>query len=1044
MEGIAVIGLAGRFPHAENAAQYWDNLCAGRECLEELTEDDILAAGVPRRSLSEERVRSRGILQDADCFDASFFGYSPREAEIMDPQQRVFLELAWEALEDAGYDTERTPESVGVFAGVGINTYFQNNVRARPDILDTFGMFPATVLNEKDFVATRVAYKMNLRGPAVTVQTACSTSLVAVCNACQSLLSYECDVALAGASAAVFPQCHSFIHEEGGMIAPDGHCRPFDARAGGTLFSDGAGIVVLKRLDDAIAAGDNVLAVIKGFAVNNDGTDKAGFSAPSVNGQAEVIRMAQELAGFSPDSISYVEAHGTATPLGDPIEVAALTEAFRNGTERTQFCGIGSVKSNIGHLDVAAGVAGLIKTVLALKHETLPPTLHFEKPNPEIDFENSPFYVVDRLSKWKRTDAPRRAGVSSFGIGGTNAHVVLEEAPERPATQPDPRGRHLFVWSAKTQESLDASTSNLASYLQSAGAVNLADVAYTLQTGRRELAQRRAIVCRDAADAVAALEDPSSRRVSTGTADAAGAGVVFLFPGQGSQRVGMGRELYEHEPIFRETLDGCAEVLRNKIGLDLRDLLYPEPQKEQWAEDRLVQTRYTQPALFAVEYSLAQLWRNYGVEPAAMIGHSVGEYVAACLAGVFSLEDALQVIAERGRLIQQLPGGSMLAVLAAAADVAPRLGGALSLAAVNGPALCVVAGPDEEIATLEADLGARGLTTRRLRTSHAFHSSMMDPALEPLEEVLQAIPLHQPKIPFISNVTGAWADGDEVTKPGYWVRHVRQAVRFADGADELLREKQIFLEVGPGATLSTLMRQQQGSLSARVVAGSLPARSNAASEIEAVFEAAGRLWVNGVSLDWEGFHAGRERRRTSLPTYAFERKRYFIQPKPLEDADKKRSDKVLTIPSRLSAERGEKQPVAKPAAPSIDVLRTKLVDLSGLPANLLGDCTPFVDLGLDSLQLAQFCRVIETAFGIRIEPKHFAGDRACLRSIADRLVESSSDRRRSEASSAAPSRAELEDIRDQLRELTVRVEELSAAAGPSSAPGSGGRRVSQG
>lgn len=1045
LDGIAIVGMAGRFPKAANVAAYWENLCAGRECLDSFTEDEIVSAGVPRRSLSGERVRSRGVLQDADCFDASFFGYSPREAEIMDPQQRVFLELAWEALEDAGYDSERTPGAVGVFAGVGINTYFDHNVRARPDILDTFGMFPAVVLNEKDFVATRVAYKMNLRGPAVTVQTACSTSLVAVCNACQSLLSYECDMALAGAAVAMFPQCHSYIHEEGGMISPDGRCRPFDAKAGGTLFSDGAGIVALKRLDDAIEAGDQVLAVIKGFAVNNDGMDKAGFSAPSVNGQAEVVRMAQELAGFSPDSISYIEAHGTATPLGDPIEIAALTEAFRHSTDRKRFCGIGSVKSNIGHLDVAAGVAGLIKTVLALRHQTLPPTLHYESPNPKINFENSPFYVVDRLTEWTSPQGPRRAGVSSFGIGGTNAHVVLEESPERRPTDSDPRGCHLLTLSAKTQEALDASAANLANRLRSAGAMNLADVASTLQTGRRQMNMRRAIVCRDIAGAVAALEAPEARRPAGGAAPADG--VVFLFPGQGSQRVGMGRELYAHEPAFRETLDRCADALRDHMDLDLRELLYPKSGKEQWAEDLLVQTRYTQPALFSVEYALAQLWRSYGVEPAAMIGHSVGEYVAACVAGVFSLEDGLRLIAERGRLIQQQPGGSMLAVLADADEVSSGLDGSLCLAAVNSPSLCVVAGSHEEIEALDAQFCSRGVTTRRLRTSHAFHSSAMDPALEPFEKAMRSVSLRSPKIPYVSNVTGDWAKGEVVTEAAYWARHLRETVRFAAGAEMLLKKHGTFLEVGPGGTLSSLMRQQQGSPSARVVAASLPTRKNAASEYEALFEAVGRLWVSGVSIDWHGLHAGRQRRRVSLPTYAFERKRYSIEPAAVEPAVARGPERVVTIPSRASAEDSRAAPAVRPSGPLRDVLRTKLVELSGLPAEVLGDDTAFVDLGLDSLQLAQLCRVIETAFGVRLPVKHFTNERACLCSIGARLAEELPDLGNSatgEDDCDVPTRAEMLAMQRQIRELSARVEQIAEADEKQLIPVRGGGRANAG
>lgn len=877
-DGIAIVGMAGRFPQSPDIAAFWENLVAGKECLTEFSEDEIVAAGVARKSLSGTRVRSRGVLDRPEYFDAAFFSYSPREAEVMDPQQRVLLELAWSALEDAGYDPERPPGSVGVFAGSGINSYFPNNVARNPDVLEAFGMFPAVVLNEKDFAATRIAYKLNLKGPAMTVQTACSTSLVAVCNACQSLLNYECDMALAGAAAVVSPTCHSCIHEEGGMIAPDGHCRPFDAKASGTLFSDGAGIVVLRRLEDAIEANDHILAVIKGFAVNNDGSDKVGFTAPSVEGQADVIRMAQEFGETPADSISYLEAHGTATPLGDPIEIAALTQAFRRQTQETEYCAIGSVKSNLGHLDVAAGVAGLIKTTLALKHGYIPPTIHFESPNPQINFKKSPFYVVDRLQKWDRTTKPRRAGVSSFGIGGTNAHVVVQEAPLIPQPAARSAEPQLLLLSAKTPTALEAATSNLTAFLEKNRDIDLRDVAHTLQLGRRQFSYRRTLVCNDIEDAVAAGNDRERLDEATSSARRLDAPVAFTFSGQGSQYADMGRDLYEHEPRFRFWFNKCAEGLKPEIGEDLRSIVFPDASQKERSTRLLAETRITQPALFALEYSLAMLWREWGVKPTALAGHSIGEYVAACLADVFTLEDALHLVSVRGRLMHSMPRGSMLAVSLTEEEVRARMNERLSLAAVNASASCVVSGPDEAIDELEKSLAEENVQCRRLRTSHAFHSTMMDPILAQFEaEVVKAQP-KAPRIPFASNVTGQWIRPEEATDPAYWAQHLRGAVRFADCLERLYEVPQrAVLEVGPGRTLTTLAKMHPAKPKETVVLSSIRHPAERRSDVSFALDALGNMWRAGVEIDWQAFRKEQGGRRVSLPTYPFESKRYWLE-----------------------------------------------------------------------------------------------------------------------------------------------------------------------
>ena len=668
------------------------------------------------------------VLEDADLFDASFFGYSPREAQIIDPQQRVFLETAWAALENAGYASEPEGSSIGVFAGSSMPTYIVTQLLADPELIASVGGYQLMLGNDKDFLTTRVSYKLDLHGPSLVVQTACSTSLVAVQVAVRALQRGECDMALAGGVSISFPQRSGYQFQEGMIFSPDATCRPFDKDARGTRAGAGVGIVVLKRLDEAIADRDTIHAVILGAAVNNDGAAKAGYTAPSIDGQVDAIATAQALSGVDPRTIGYVEAHGTGTPLGDPIEIAALTRAFRVGTDEREFCAIGSHKANIGHLDAAAGVTGLIKTVLALEHHEIPPLVHFQSANPQLSLPTSPFRVPTEAEEWRRGETPRRAAVSSFGIGGTNAHVVLEEAPA-PAPVRARRDRHLLVVSAKTSDALDGATAKLVEHLRTHPDAPIANVAYTLQRGRRPFAHRRAVVVRDAAEAVAALSHAERSPVVTSVHEGSARPVAFLFSGQGSQHSGMGRALYETEPAFRDAFDRCAELIRPHLDRDLREL------RDASAEE-VGETRYTQPLLFATEYALGSLWMTWGVEPRAMLGHSIGEYVAAHLAGVFSLEDALMLVAARGRLMQSAQPGDMLAVSLSPDEVARRLIPGVEIAAVNAPALCTVSGEKTAIATFAAALAKAGVEHRVLHTSHAFHSAMMEPVIAPFREVV--------------------------------------------------------------------------------------------------------------------------------------------------------------------------------------------------------------------------------------------------------------------------------------------------------------------
>jgi len=880
---IAIIGMAGRFPQAKNLDEYWQNLQNGVESVSFFSEAEL--QNVDKNLLNNPKyVKATAVLEDIESFDASFFGYSPREAEIMDPQSRIFLESAWEALENAGYNSDTYQGQIGIYAGASINTYLLFNLLANPDLLATVGLEQIKFGNHQDLLTTRAAYKLNLQGSGITIQTACSTSLVAVHLACQSLLFGECDMVLAGGVSVSVPQKAGYLYQEGGILSPDGHCRAFDARARGTVGGSGVGIVVLKRLKDALEDGDRIQATILGSAINNDGSLKIGYTAPSVEGQAKAITEAQAIAGIDPETISYIEAHGTGTALGDPVEIAALTQAFSLRTNKKGFCAIGSVKTNIGHLGAAAGVAGLIKTVLALKHKLIPPSLHFEQPNPEIDFANSPFYVNSSLSEWK-ANRSRLAGVSSFGIGGTNAHVILKEAPTVEVSEVS-RPWQLLVLSAKTESALNAATANLTFHLKQEPNGNLADVAYTLQVGRRTFNHRRIAICQNLSGAVKTLETLEPPQVLTHCQEPCNRAIAFMFPGQGSQYINMGQELYQTEPIFREQVDRCSELLKPHLNFDLRSVLYPSEAEAETAAEQLKQTYLAQPTLFVIEYALAQLWMAWGVRPVAAIGHSIGEYVAACLAGVFSLEAALELVAIRGRLMQQLPAGAMISVLLPEAEVRSLLNDELSLAASNAPSSCVVSGSFSAVNALENRLVERGLGYRRLHTSHAFHSQMTDPILELFAEEVKKVKLRPPQIPFISNVTGTWIADADATDPNYWVKHLRQTVRFSDGIAELLQESErILLEVGPGRVLSTFAKRHQvrdhpshNPESDRTIVASMRHPNEQQSDIAFLLKALGRLWLAGVEIDWSSFYTHEQRSRIPLPTYPFERQRYWIEP----------------------------------------------------------------------------------------------------------------------------------------------------------------------
>ncbi|MBB6498129.1 polyketide synthase [Pedobacter cryoconitis] len=1015
---IAIIGMAGKFPGADTIAELWEVLRNGKETTTFFKKEELDSSVSEELKNDPQYVKARGILNGADLFDPAFFGINPKLAELMDPQQRIFLEISRDVLEKSGHLPAVYDGLIGVFAGSGNNSYYPHNVMGNTELIDQVGSFQVMTVNEKDYISSRTAYELDLKGPAVSVFSACSTSLLAVSQAVESLRKNQCDVAIAGGASITSPIHSGHIYQDGAMLSKDGHCRSFDEKATGTVFSDGAGVVLLKTLSNALADGDVIYGLIKGIGVNNDGGGKGSFTAPSTDGQAAAIAMAIDDAAIEASSLSYIETHGTATPLGDPIEIEGLKQAFGEQTVK-QFCAIGSIKSNMGHMTAAAGVAGLIKTTLALYHREIPPSINFEKPNPDIDFAASPFYVNNQLKTWDSTTI-RRAGVSSFGVGGTNVHVIVEEQDHiQEINQDKGRLKNLLTWSAKSEESLLAYGAALKGQLSAS--LNLADMAYTLQTTREDFLHRAFVVAGTTNELAASLENAV---VSAKLKNLPGE-TVFLFPGQGAQYLKMGTELYENEPVYRNAVDQCAAILANYLDKDIRTIIYADADNIQAGID-LNNTRYTQPALFVTSYALARLWMSWGVQPSVLCGHSIGEYVAAHLAGVFTLEEGLRLIATRGNLVSQLASGVMLSVRTAVSEVEKILPASLSVAAINSPKLCVVAGRAEEIEAFQLLLDEKHILHKKLLTSHAFHSAMMDPILNEFAEIVAQVKLNRPQKPIVSTVTGQFLTDAEAQNPAYWAEHLRKTVQFSPALDTLLElDNPVFIEVGPGNTCTTLIWQHEAKTPFTAVA-SLDKKEITGS-YDALLNALGKIWLSGLNPDWKAFYHNQQRRKIDLPTYNYHKKRYWVSPKT--------EPKTTTI---INTQNTNTFTVMRKDT-LIEKIKHLLENASGIEMDGVTPNQSFIEIGLDSLLLTQVAITLKKEFSLPITFRQLNEEYATIGALAVYIDQNLPEEITSapaiqqinqtvQSTGFAPADTPLGLIAQQLQLLTRQVELMSGAA----------------
>jgi amino acid adenylation domain-containing protein len=981
---VAVIGMAIRFPGALSIEELWDVLKNGKETISFFTPEE-LDKSIPETLRKDPLyVGARGVVPSAKYFDAGFFGINPKLAEAMDPQQRLFLEIAWEALEESGHLPKHYKGSIGVYAGAGTNTYYKKNILTNKDLLNRVGYLQAETVNEKDYIATRTAYHLNLKGPAVSIHSGCSTSLLAIAEAVDAIRNNRCDVALAGGSSVTAPINSGHLYQEGSMLSPDGHCRSFDAKGKGTIFSDGAGVILLKSLEAAKRDGDVIHGIIKGIGVTNDGGNKGSFTAPSTEGQAGAISKALLDAQIKPSEISYVETHGTATPVGDPIEMEGLQMAYGK-QDLNGYCAIGSIKSNMGHLTAGAGVAGVIKTILALKHKKIPASLGYEKPNPAIDFENSPFYVNNSFNDWN-CKGKRRAGVSSFGVGGTNVHLIVEEHETDPVTSGEPKPLQILTWSAKTDSSLEDYKTALGNFIKSSPNTNIADIACSLSATRDTFSKRSFVLANNSENAFSKLLSDDATSIKSSDLKVVPTNLAFLFPGQGAQYLQMGKALYDQEVVFREAVDQCSEILQQAFKFDIRTLIYPEKNSIE-AEDILKDTQFTQPALFVVEYALSQLWMSWGIQPTLLCGHSIGEFVAAHLAGVFSLKDALLLVAIRGKLVSKLPGGSMLSVRTTYENLLEILPKELSVAAVNSDQLCVVSGEDKTIKDFAKILEEKEIPNRLLLTSHAFHSTMMNPVLDEFEAEVKKVRLNIPRLPIVSTVTGTWMTDAEATDIKYWTNHLRATVRFSDAMETALElEDIILLEVGPGRALTTLSQQKKNAKSATSIASLVLPNENETS-YHTVLSALGQLWLKGIEPNWKLFYKDQNRKRVLLPAYEFDRKLCWVDPPQTEITTITFNESPSTESNDNQLIQNQMNTITKPNRKKtiLEKISEIIMNTSGMELESSEYDISFLELGLDSLVLTQMAITCKNEFNTPITFRQLNGEFSTPTLLAEHL-----------------------------------------------------------
>ncbi|MGE5406529.1 MAG: beta-ketoacyl synthase N-terminal-like domain-containing protein [Methanosarcina sp.] len=970
---IAVTGMACRFPGANNLNEFWTNLVEGKDSIKHFTDEELLRYEYNYSTLKNnpDYVKARGVLSDIDKFDAEFFGLTPNEASTTDPQHRIWLETVWDALENAGCDPFSFKGPIGVFAGGYLNTYLLNNILRDKGKLENYirlrttESFQILTGNDVAFIPTKTAYKFNLKGPAINVQTACSTSLVAISLACQSLSSFESDICIAGGVCIVVPQESGYLYQEGAIPSPDGKCKPFDENGQGTVFSNGIGVVILKRVEDAIRARDRIYAIVRGWALNNDGNHKVSYMAPSVDGQAEAILMAQALSEVKPEEIGYIEAHGTATLLGDPIELTALNKAFTGTTITRQSIGIGSVKSNIGHTDAAAGVASFIKSSMSVYNRIIPPSINFSKPNPHFDFANSPFYVQDKLKSWNSSN-PLIIGVSSFGIGGTNAHVIIEEPPlPEMGTETGNELPYLIPLSAKTEAALNARKADLINYVKGAPGVRLMDIAYTLQTGRNHMQYRTYCIASSVDDILTANSFCDEIKVNDSSIQ-----IAFMFSGQGAQHAGMGRELYNSVQGFRIILDECFNVFRSLGGYDIKEIIFGELDSDQ-ADIKLAETGVTQPALFIIEYALAKFYDSLGIRADYFIGHSIGEYAAACLSGVFDFESALKIVIERGRLMQQMPSGKMYAIRCGMDLLSDLKDTGFEIAAYNSDQQCTISVNNNTDDALLSLLDKKGIRYVQLKTSHAFHSSAFDPILESFSRYVDGFLLNPPAIPFISCLTGEFITDEQATSGRYWAKQLRNTVRFKQGIETIVkRQDVVFLEVGPGAHLKGLALQNRTILNKRAVVSSL-GKKDEGSEIMRIMYSFGKLWANGININFSGFNPVNSSRKITLPSYPFQRKRYWID----------YFQSSAGVSSNSSDLTSKSEPSLK-GRETITALKKLVCESSGYTVEQISETSSFEKMGFDSLFLTQYARNINKKFGAKVEFRQLISEYPTLESLS--------------------------------------------------------------